>query len=497
VDQHAREDPVIKLLVKAAAGRIAAPGREEWSIGWSAETYRRSDRAAVSTDEGPMTFDPPSLEAYEQAVELLLSERKIRDTWDAEDFWGIVADMVATIPTSVPTSSVEDIVAIRLKQLRKPGDTLIALAIANVAWEGSPLSFSNLVIGELGEQWKEAVNSVARSRPKLDGTQVEWWLNVQAGIEADSGGHEMEEPPDDNSEASGESKKVWPDPSALKRPPVVMATWVQSHHGLAVRHASERLQQVIDLALLLEPEPKIIELYPIGSANQPGLRGLKLDRGAIGAVFAGRSIGRRELAATILHKSNMSSFVRTEWYGLEPVPLHLLMGPPGRQQRINNLLEATTPFALRLRTAARWYAQARWADNVIDIVLALGIALDALVGDPSGLPLLATSERFALLEPNPQLRSVRARAFRDFFGTRSAIAHGGRSTKLTDDYLIHMASEVRWATQRMLSLNDIFSPKTHNDLRDVFDGLKWGSLQWPRDAGPASSAASSNDVHGG
>lgn len=128
---------------------------------------------------------------------------------------------------------------------------------------------------------------------------------------------------------------------------------------------------------------------------------------------------------------------------------------------------------------------------MIDAVLALGIALDALVGDPNGLPLLATSERFALLEPNPKLRSPRAQAFRDFYGTRSAIAHGGRSKKLTQEYLVQMGSEVRWATQRMLSLVDIFSPKSQNDIRGVFDGLKWGSLEWPREAVQTSSAASS------
>jgi hypothetical protein len=284
-----------------------------------------------------MTFDRPSLEVYEQAVELLLKERKIRDTWDEEDLWGIVANIVATIPASFPTSSVEDVIATRLKQLRKPGEALIALAIANVAWEGSPLPFANLVIGELGEQWKETVNSIARGRPKLDGGQVEKWLNVQAGTETESGSHEGEASPEEKSEASAKSKDVWPDSSALNRPPVVIATWVQSQHGLAVRHASERVQELIDLALLLEPEPERMKLHPaIGSANQPGLRGLKLDRGAIGAVFAGRSVGMRELSATILHKSNMSSFVTLQWYGLEPLPLHLLMRPPDQHQRINS-----------------------------------------------------------------------------------------------------------------------------------------------------------------
>jgi hypothetical protein len=488
-ERSVHHEPVLELLVKAAAGRFAAPGRKEWTIGWSVETYRRSDRAAVDTKEGPIAFDPPSLEAFERAVESLLREPRVRETWEADDFWGIVANMIATMPASLSAAQLEKRITVRLKQLRRPGHALVALAIANVTWEGPPLTFADVVIGELGDSWKEAVNATARSRPKLEGAETEGWLAVQGGNVSSSGGRRDEDKIEQGEEPSEDSMDVWPDRSASRRPPIVMAIWLRSHFGLATRQARERLQEVIDLAVLLESEPEHVRLFPGGgSANQPGLRGLRLDRGAIGVALANDPAGTREVAGIILHSSQMATFTTIEWYGLEPLPLHALLRSPNCQQRIGKLLQARSPFASRLRTAGRWYAQAHWEDNVIDTILALGIALDALVGDPNGLPLAATSERFALLDPNPETRRARAQTFRDFYGTRSAIAHGGSTKKLNQaDYVARMAGEVRWATQRMLLLDDIFSPTTHDDLRKVFDGLKWGSLHWPLDRGDTTA----------
>jgi hypothetical protein len=372
--------------------------------------------------KAPWPSIPPSLEALERAVETLLREPKIRNIWQADDVWGMVANMVATLPES-PTSLVRRALSNRLEQLRSPGDALVALAIANVAWEGPPLAFANMVIGELGDSWRDKVNKEAGSRPSLDRTQAERWLAIQAGTYGASS-DQPKEPAEDDTRNAKPSKDVWPDRSALERPPVVMACWLRSQCGLAIRQATERLQELIDLALLLEPEPQRIHLFSgRGSANQPGLRGLRIDRGAVGAALANHSAGGRELAAVILHNSRITPFVSFEWYGLEPLPLHTLIGPTDRQRRISKSLQAVTPFALRIRTAARWYTQAHWAENPIDRALALGIALDALVGDPNGLPLLATSERFALLEPNPELRGTRAKTFRDFYGVSTFAVH--------------------------------------------------------------------------
>jgi Apea-like HEPN len=274
-------------------------------------------------------------------------------------------------------------------------------------------------------------------------------------------------------------KDIWPDPRASGRPPVVVAVWAKFQFIKAEHQSRRRLQEFINLGLFLEPDPESLKIYLVrGNRNRPGLRGLVLDRGAVGAGLAGTP-WTRELGAETLIASRFGIRPMGSWYSTEPIPLDRLLAPKHRRIQISSLLDVDTPLTRRFTIASRWYAEAYWAEETVDAVLALGIALDTLIGDPNGLPLRATSERFALLEPDSQLRSQRARRYQDIFSVRSAIAHGSISRRAESrQFLSDMASDVRWAARRILALRDRFSPTSQDDIRQVFDELRWGTLSW-------------------
>lgn len=204
---------------------------------------------------------------------------------------------------------------------------------------------------------------------------------------------------------------------------------------------------------------------------------MTLDRTAVGFALS-QSPAAPELINETLSVSWLAANSSATWYPAEPLPLLFLLAPLEYRQRIEALVGSDSPLSRRVRTAARWYAEAQWTEEEIDAVLALGIALDSLIGDPSGLPTRALSERFALLEPHPASRAGRAERFKDLYSARSAIAHGSIRSDIDLSYVSNMARDVRWATQRILALYDRFSPVSQNDFRDVFEGLRWGTLSW-------------------
>jgi hypothetical protein len=107
-------------------------------------------------------------------------------------------------------------------------------------------------------------------------------------------------------------------------------------------------------------------------------------------------------------------------------------------------------------------------------------ALDSLIGARAGLPGREMKERFAFLEPDPASRAQRAKRYDEIFSVRSAVAHGGVSSRLEEKNFINlMAADVSWAARRLLALRRDFSPSKEKDLDEVFDGFRWGTLAWP------------------
>jgi hypothetical protein len=477
---------VVRLLSSAAATRFEAAGRKAWEYGWYIPEYRRSNSAAVDTDVGPVALNMQGIESYEQAVELLLNDPDVRQQYDTNELWGIVASMIATLPNEV-----EGELTARLDLLLNPGYSLVVQLIANVTWDSDPLIISNMVVGKLTPEWIELVNGSAGKRPHLGHPLAHQWLEQQEAdttrmgvrpntvADQENSDGDPDKPTQQVREEAGDSKDIWPDPRASGRPPVVVAVWAKLQFMKAEHQSRRRLQELINLGLFLEPDPESLEIYLVrGNRNRPGLRGLVLDRGAVGAGLADTP-WTRELAAETLIASRFGIRPIGSWYSTEPIPLDRLLAPKHRRMQISSLLDVDTPLTRRFTIAARWYAEAYWAEETLDAVLALGIALDTLIGDPNGLPLRATSERFALLEPDSQLRSQRAKRYQDIFSVRSAIAHGSISSRAESrQFLSDMASDVRWAARRILALRDRFSPTSQDDIRQVFDELRWGTLGW-------------------
>src|SRR5689334_821646 len=93
------------LLLRAAAHVVPAAGAEPWHYGWFLPEYRASASAALAGTSGPVTIAAAGRAAYEQAVEMLAREPRVRERWDAHELWGVVAGFVVRAAEEVDTAA--------------------------------------------------------------------------------------------------------------------------------------------------------------------------------------------------------------------------------------------------------------------------------------------------------------------------------------------------------------------------------------------------------
>jgi hypothetical protein len=433
----------IELLAKVAEHVVDAPGREPWNYGWCLAEYRASPSAALEAPRGPVTIEPSARQRFEEAVGLLSRESAVRERWDLEELWGVVASRVAA---AAETSDPKAQLTTDLDSIREADTNLILMAVANVVPPASPLLVADCVIGEAGDAFLRSVNEAAGSRPRCR-PQI---LNALS--------------------------KRYPRDHG---PVVLAAYWTRAQAKLAVERAKEHLRTLLDVALLLETDPGSLGMHSLrGPTNRPGARGLIVHRPAL--EFAMRELGSEaELAAEVVVASREDTRSQIGWYSSDPVPIDGLLSDTERQNLVDRCVREASPVGRRVRLAGRWYAEAHWASDQVDAVLALGIALDALIGSRSGLPGRAMKERFAFLEPDPEQRSERARRYSEVFGVRSAIAHGSTSSALDESGFVRgISQDVVWTARRMLALDKLFAPTSDKQLDEVFEGLRWGTAQW-------------------
>jgi hypothetical protein len=167
------------------------------------------------------------------------------------------------------------------------------------------------------------------------------------------------------------------------------------------------------------------------------------------------------------------------WYSADPVPLDELLVDAGPDRLTTAALD-NAPISRRLRVAARWYADGQWSRDADDAALALGVALDAIVGSRSALPGRVMAQRFALLDADPARRRDRVARYNEVYGVRSAVAHGGESPRLTEEGFVRsVADDVRWATERLLEFGNAFPSTTEAALDSSFEALALGTGTWP------------------
>lgn len=187
------------------------------------------------------------------------------------------------------------------------------------------------------------------------------------------------------------------------------------------------------------------------------------------------SIASTELNTEMLYISPIRVGTENRWYSADPFPLaNVLRDPEVRSSVEANLIEIA-PVPSRIRVAARSYSDAFWATSLNDSALRLGMPLDALVGATSGLPTRALAERFALLDGDPAMRSTRYASFQEYYGVRSAIAHGGKPSDVSHAFLTRILDDVRWVARRMERMQKLFAPKNESEVTEIFEGLRWGT----------------------
>lgn len=191
-------------------------------------------------------------------------------------------------------------------------------------------------------------------------------------------------------------------------PIVAWAVSVSGQGDLALTQAMGMLDDLVNLSVLLAASNPVSRPWQgRGPWNRPGTRGLVLDRGVAENVLVEASAGD-ELGVAPIYVSQLQTAQRLLRYGAEPLELQAVPEVPDVRDAVIKVLHGRAGVAPRLRVAARWFAESVWSAESLDYgALALGVALDALVGSKSGLPGRTMRERFARVGSRRTPRSSR------------------------------------------------------------------------------------------
>lgn len=438
-------DEIISALLFAAKGRTTAEGPNPWDYGWCFEEYRRSSEASIAHDaESAVRLTPEGVRAYETAMHHLLKNSDIANRWDAEELWGVVASLIATLPIrddDVPLRTEID----RRVALLQSEWSFVAFPVANIRWETAPLLVAQLIIGRSGADWMRLVSESANGRPSLRETDTMWWLSDKQG------------------------------PGA-----VAVATWANHLRGKAVQVAKKRFDQIVEVTLMMELDLNAREIWSgRGSLTRPGVRGLVIDRQRLfdRKLELPETISR-ELSTTFLVRDKLGGSKPTHWSDGEPFPLDSLLSSPKRQELVNRVLTTSAPIFERIKLAAKWHGRAHWSGDSEEAVLSLGVAFDALLGAENGPQRREISERFALLEPDPTKRETAYRLFSEVYYTaRSEVAHGSPCSALEKpNFIREMSAALRAKAYQVCELAIDKSILSEQDYASVFKQIKWGTI---------------------
>ena len=440
--------PVAELLVFAASTVVPAPGREPWDYGWCDKDYRRSENAALDSSHGPVTMTSEGVAAFEDAVTKLLNDNKIRVRWDAEEFWGLVAESGVAAASELVVEERPDYLKDIINYWRDGSKALTLQLVANVTWEHPPLLLGSAVIGNANEEFLTFVNKAAHGRHQVGPELGEEWM-------------EAEVRPRVNNNSSA---------------PVAIACWTVGQYEKAFEETDRQFRNIVDLTLLLERDLAAHEVYRRGDINRPGIRGLTLDRGSIERNLTGPAT--LELGAIQWTRTEEGDARTARWFGAEPLPLGDLLTQDYLREAVKSCLK-DDPISNRVRVAARWFAEAYYTSADDDAALALGVAMDALLTGKNNLSGSAMAERVAMLEADPTKRPGRVTDYLEFYKVRSSVAHSGRSSKLNNpDFIDEYRAFVHWAAWRSLALSDEFAISSEAAVDDLYNNLRWGVQSW-------------------
>jgi hypothetical protein len=439
-DRADKIDEYVVLVAEVTKYRVIGTG-QAWDYGWCQSEYRSSDDASISYENGMVVrLGVTGVSLFENFVGKLLKDSRVRAAWSDDELWGVAAQLIATLPYETDCTAEA---RARLHHLISPKETLTIHALANVAWTGEPMAIGGAVIGRYGGDWLTLVQ-------KQSQRAIEIPKHLESRWEADI--------PSDQAS-------------------VVFADFSNAYGLKADALCTRKIENLLALALLMRTPVELaaLELYSLrGDAYRPGIRGLQLDRQSLDKAVKHFPPLSQELAAEVFQSSRIHTGCSHRWYSACPFPLDKLLGVEEARHRVAKVILEDRAIPRRVRTGARWYAQAHWSSSDVDAILSLGVALDCMLGDASGLPGRVLTERFAFLESNKARRAEKAKRFGKLYEARSSIAHGGKMSGINGDFVRGMASEVQWVASRLLEWDEHRSIPGDKQFAELFESIKWG-----------------------
>jgi hypothetical protein len=442
-------DAAITHLIAAARSREVASAKP-WDYGWAFPDYRRSGEAAMShSDEVAVRLSESGVEQFEKAAEGMLRHPVVKDRYDREEFWSILASAVATLPLEAPEPSLEQAVRARAERLIDPPQSVVVFPVANCSCD-SPVVVGNCLVGSAAPGWAERLEEAVGFKLTPTVASPAWWATSLGG--------------------ANEASDV-----------VLFAWWGREQRDLARKRAEEAFDDLVSAVLMLDLDPNPRGLYSLrGDTNRPGVRGLQVDRTTLEGAARSTRVLRSELGAEILVAGVFPPSVSHHWYSANVFPLGTLIAEAPSYEAIERVVAPSSSVDHRLRTAARWHSKHHWASAAEDAILALGIAFDALLSESGPSPGRVLGERFALLSKAKEERPQAYRHFmHDIYSARSTVAHGGRSSKHGADFVRRVSAELRGVFRAVVELTSTEGVESEEDYAKLFEHLKW-DIPYPR-----------------
>jgi len=246
---------IVDSLERAAATRSFSSA-EPWNYGWSVQGYRDSPQAAMTHDaHRAVSLDRSGVAAFEQATNSLLRLPDIVACYDGEEFWGIMASLVGSLPIGDMRGEIER----RVTRLVSPPNSLAVLPLANIAPFATPIRLGPVTVGPFDVSMAGRLEATGKATNKNP-----WWATATSENELTT----------------------------------VVAYESRAQSRLALREAEQAFDDVVAIALALEPDLDAMSLFSLrGDAHRPGTRGIAIDRAALSRMAKSVPEIRRELGA--------------------------------------------------------------------------------------------------------------------------------------------------------------------------------------------------------
>jgi hypothetical protein len=236
---------IIEQLVSVAKNRKLTSAKP-WDRGWSDSSYRRSPTAAISHDQNrSVRLTEKGVDQFEKACGALLRLQPVRERYDIDEFWGLIASLVGTLPLDATPMALAVVIKQRLTRVLNPPASIVLLPLANVAPPQKLIDVGSLVIGLFDEHFKNRVHEKIQREIFSHVLEDVWWAM----------------PPRTSDSAR----------------PVVLACIGQGQLDRAIDAAEQLFEDLISIALMMEPDLDALSLYSLrGAACRPGVRGLSI-----------------------------------------------------------------------------------------------------------------------------------------------------------------------------------------------------------------------------